>query len=658
MMRTKRFILALGAFLIIAPLIGSATVFVQQASAAASCSDPVAWFGRARWCGYFYNRLEQFGPQVRIGGVPGSVNTAQAFIDMVMGDLGSGNAQRVTEAQFVILTMIGRGSGLPKSVSAAQINDWQSRVRSYANLSENGTTSSGSNGRIDWFVSSHWACGTRNTFYQATFNDIAPYIEAPSNGNCAKPINDVHIYFRDASGAIIYVIRRACMNPLGQIGPLSSMPVPNFNLTPAVNVTVNGGAASSAQVGDVVQFTYVVANSGSTASTNVGCSTYANVHSGYYAASGAPAPGGSPGPDPECPRVFNVGSTTLASETITIATTNQTICRSLFVNPATLGGGERGVESCVIVAAEPYFKVFGGDISAGNGLATAPSTCVSNTNAAIISWNRRASAGYAGAGAQYAAYALETITDFASAQNLAGGAAEPVGLSFANTSTNVGVGNFGGSFGSASCIPDYYSRMPATGTRPLPGNVSSMTNGAYYSASSVNPFVGGNVNPNNKISVYVNGDVFISSDITYTGAWNLSSTPLFELVVRGNIYISSNVHRLDGVYIAQANGASGGTIYTCATTAAPIALTDGAFYNTCNSKLAVNGAFVANSVELLRTAATLQQATAAETSNAAGAGNNAAEIFNFSPSVWMVQPLDTSGTVDNYDAITSLPPVL
>jgi hypothetical protein len=314
---------------------------------------------------------------------------------------------------------------------------------------------------------------------------------------------------------------------------------------------------------------------------------------------------------------------------------------------------------CVIVANKPYLKVFGGDLSVGNALETAPnnSTCTNFTNAGIMAWNKGTAGGYAGAGVQYAAYALRTITDFSTAQGNAGGAPVPVGLSFANTSTNPGAGNFGGSFGSATCIPDFWSRRPAAPS-PLPPNVSAMNTGAYGSNVSTT-LNGGNVTNGEKISVYIDGDVLINSNITYQGNWSSVNVPLFELVVRGNIYIAGGVTQLDGIYVAQLRSAGvGGKIYTCATAASPLTLTNGAFYNGCTNKLTINGAFIANSVEFLRTGGTLSQSATNESTNSSGAGNNAGEVFNFGPAFWMTQPLDASGRVDNYDAITSLPPVL
>ncbi|MEK7152499.1 MAG: hypothetical protein AAB834_01000, partial [Patescibacteria group bacterium] len=319
-------------------------------------------------------------------------------------------------------------------------------------------------GRIDWFVSQHTACGTTNSYYQVAQNDIAPYRDDAGNSNCeVASFRSDFILIRNTAGTVIYRIRRECMNPMGQIGALSNIPPPNFNLTPAIGTLVNGSTGSVAQVGDTVRFTFTVRNTGTTTSTSTACNTYATTYAGYHAG-GSPPPGGSPaGPPPGCPRNFPVGTTTVATQDIVIVTANQTICRTLTVNPATYGGGLRTTnEVCVIVANQPYLKVYGGDISAGNGLETAPSTCTNYANASVTTWNKRAAGSYAGAGVQYAGFALRTITDFATAQGNAGGAPVPIGLSFANTATNVGIGNFGGTFGSVPCIPDYWDRRPAT----------------------------------------------------------------------------------------------------------------------------------------------------------------------------------------------------
>ena len=653
-------------------IFAGAFALTSQKAFAAGCQSPSIGFGRWKWCGYFSNKFEDSGQDVRIGGVPGTVNTAQEFINLVLGDYVSGDAHRQAAASFVILTMDGQPlPNPPQSVGLRLISDpnisanWQAKLKGYANISENGSISTGTNGSIDWFVTQHTACGTINSYYQTSFNDIAPYTDDAGNSDCENAsIKSSFIIVRDTSGNIVYMIRRACMNPMGTLKALSNPPSANYNLDPSIGTSINGGAgASSAEPGDTIKFTYTVHNSGTTASGSTNCNIYANSHPGFFTTPGTPEnTSNTPytGSAPSCPFTLNSGGTTnVATETITVASGNQTICRSLYVQPATPSGTSEGAEVCITIANKPYVKVFGGDITAGSGLATAPDTCTSNANAGTTAWNQRGSAGFAGAGTQYAALALGTINDFATGQNTA--ASIPSGLAFANqgvSGTDQSNGVFGGSFGSVPCIPDYYSTMPGTTTPlPSPPTASNLTTGVYSNTSGGQvQLAGGSINPGNRITVFVDGDVYISSNITYTGAWSSDKIPLFELVVRGNIYVGSNVTQLDGVYIAQQKNGSKGIIYTCTDPAAPFTplVLSNTLYNTCSNKLTVNGSFIANQVQLLRTSGSLKQSSAGETRNA----SNAAEVFNYNPSVWIAQPAYTSGSLDDYDSITSLPPIL
>lgn len=597
--------------------------------------------------------------------IPSGINSANEFIAWVQKYLfstaGTSYNYNKAGAAFIVDGMLGR-YGTDYGTTAAGIDyaqdnfaRWSEAVRYYEAA-----------GRITWNTATTLGAGTINSMHACW-----PSVSNCTTGNITSYDSQDFTFFKNPDPEPSHIItfnnpdgdtfqiRRECANLIGQIAGLT---MPNFNLTPTVGVTVNGAAATAAEPGDTVRFTYTVNNSGSMSSQNTACNTYANVHAGYYTSPASPPAGGPAGPNPGCPRDFASGTTTVAGpEQFTITSGNQTICRSLFVNPATYTSGAKGDETCVIVANKPYLSTFGGDISAGSGLRTAGScTVTNNTNAAITSWNKRAAGNYAGAGVQFAAIAMATITDFSTALGNAGGAAEPSGLAFANTSNNVAAGNFGGNFDAAPCIEDYYSRKPAT-TSPLPANVSSMVSGSYSATGSVTLNVG-NVNPSQRISVYVDGNLYLTgaadSSISYTGTWDKDHMPLLEIVVRGNIYISGNISRLDGVYIAQKNGASGGTIYTCASGFAAPTLTNGAFFNACNRQLSVNGAFIANSVEFLRTSGSLGNSANGDTSDVNGNGTNAGEVFNFNPSLWMVQPPESSGSVDKYDAITSLPPVL
>lgn len=619
---------------------------VPAEAAPVACSGPVIGFGRQRWCGYFKNGGNNSGQDVRIGGVPAAVNTVQEFINLITVDMGSGNAHRLTGAQFIVQTMRGRAPGAPQSVSAAELTDWTDRIRSYANVSENGTTSFGENGRIDWGVWQHLPCGTVNTYYQPTYNDVAPYFDSASNSDCEIPAHtDQFILIRDTAGNVVYRIRRLCMNPIGTINGLS-LPLPDdYSLTPAITTSVDGGPISGGvEAGQTIHFGYSVNNSGndpSPAGTN--CTIYTNTHPGYFVEPATPTSSGGAGPGVGCPRSFPRGVTALGGGEDVVAVANQTICRSLFVSPATPAIGSRGDEACVTVVNKPYFTVYGGDISAGSGQSTAPGVCTNNTDGSIISWNRGVGAGYAGAGTRLAALALDSIYEFSS------GNTAPRGLTFANTT---GSGStYGGLLGSLPCTPDYYGRKPAT-TLPFTTIPAALTSGAYV-PGGVGPFsISGSLAAGKRVTLYADGDVFITGDITYPGSWTTGDMPLFQLVVRGNIYIRNTVGRLDGVYIAQRNGPSGGTIYTCATAAAPLVPGPG-LNSTCGGKLTVNGAFVANDVQLLRTRGTRQQAAAGELNSS----NNIAEVFNFSPALWMAQPTGLPSSL-HYDSIAGLPPVL
>lgn len=614
-------------------------------------------YGRGEFNGYRLNiddhegeavlRQVYWGEAIRPS-VNGDVEDFISFILNTKLDIdnnGSSAGQDERGATFIIQTMIGAPvAERYNRPTTAQINEWKQRVR----LAD-------SKGWITW-----------RTNYSYNINSLAQgYLSGPNPDDDAfygesgtKPA----ILFRDGTGKVVYAIKWECANPVGVNDlpdqGLQDEPTFNYNLNPQITAKVNGAvpAGGLAEEGDSVSFTYAVANTGPTASQSTTCTIYGRNVAGSYnkpASPNASSIGYSP-PSTGCPRIFNVGTTTLTTETIASAPPNTTICRSLFVNPNAYGGVPEGTEVCVRVVSKPYFKVYGGDVSAGGGIATAPDTCTNNNNAAISTWNKRGGGSYGGAGVQYAAFALATITDFASAQAAGTSAAAPTGLSFANTSTNVTNGNFGGTFGSAPCITDYYALKPSSTLSlgaSLTIGVSPLSSGDY-SRTGPAQITGGEVNPGDRMVLYIDGDVYISGNITYPGGWTYDNIPSFKLVVRGDIFIGAGVTQLDGIYIAQPDATGGGTIYTCSTGSTAIPLS-GSIYSTCDTKLTVNGSFVAKNVELLRTKGTLSKGGAGEASGSA----NIAEVFNYSPALWIPQSGPTK-LQDGYDAITSLPPVL
>jgi hypothetical protein len=721
-------------------------------------------WGRAEYRGYFGGGYDDFGtyvwPAIYSGmAIPSTTDTAAELISLVHAKLG-GTAQERTGAGFIIQTMISPQSAPNYSFPGpAQIAEWDSRVNAAA-----------AQGRISWnFNFSH----SYNSYWQSTgpglnYNDDAFYDDANTS---------LAIVFRNASGQIVYGIRRQCANPIGTglFGPIPDNPnfnmdgytdirngptnpspgesfefrhflynpatgsgdtapttinwtarnmitnavvgsgnagtfapgvnrlvfiypitvpagtpagtqycqrlewnpdtqaggtmpggtvcatvVGDFDLNPSINVTVNGGAVAGniAEQGDSITFTYAVNNTDTGTSNNTACTIYGFTRNGYYT---IPSPHDStsdPGfvqPAHGCPRNFPANTnTTLVSETVPASTANRSICRSLFVNPATPGGGPASAEVCAYVANKPYTRVWGGDVSAGNGLADSSGACTNNANAAVVGWNKRAAGSYAGAGSQFAVYAMNAITDFASALFDPGGAVAPTGLSFTNTATSTGTGLFGGNLGSVPCIPNYYSTLPASAVAlPASPNVGTLASGTYTASGNIT-LAGGAVPANKRITIYVNGNVYISSNITYSGTWGVGSIPQFRLIVQGNIYIDNDITQVDGTYIAQRSGANTGSIHTCIAVApfTPLPL-DGALNARCNRKLTVNGSLVADNIRLIRTIGTLSQSNNAEASTMP----HIAEVFNYSPALWIPQPAD-SGPTSDYDAIISLPPIL
>src|SRR5262245_36108243 len=106
-MKAARRIVLLFAILVVASSsLGLALPQLAKTVSAAGCEAPSIVFGRWKWCGYFYNRYEDPGDQVRLAGVPASVNTAGTFVSLVLGDYASGDTQRITEAVFFIREVI------------------------------------------------------------------------------------------------------------------------------------------------------------------------------------------------------------------------------------------------------------------------------------------------------------------------------------------------------------------------------------------------------------------------------------------------------------------------------------------------------------------------------------------------------------------------
>lgn len=304
----------------------------------------------------------------------------------------------------------------------------------------------------------------------------------------------------------------------------------------------------------------------------------------------------------------------------------------------------------------PFFRVDGGDVSAGASMGVGGVNCATTADqyAGVVSWNKE-NAAYNGAGTQYAAFALNYLQDFATSQGTASQA--PKGLSFSNTkNVNIsgnGTDTYGGAYGSETCAPDYFSNHPTVATFNSfhTFNNASDIGKTFYMTGTLNISAYIPVPNGTHTTIYVDGDVVIGSSIRYTNNYpgGVVDIPSFTIIARGNIFVSKWADHLDGWFIAEPTTATSndGIFYTCSYTWHTAPALDSQLQNNCdNSTLSVNGAVTARQVWMTRTLGTLN-------------ANTPSETFTLVPEVWLGSPFsNSSASGASYDSITSLPPSL
>ena len=354
----------------------------------------------------------------------------------------------------------------------------------------------------------------------------------------------------------------------------------------------------------------------------------------------------------------------------------------------------------VLAATKPYFKAYGADVFSG-GWYSSGTSCDTATNSryqdfqysdpasgfvrddrsgGILSFAKEDGAGRStgGASSQYGTFSLGIIegSDPASYGFYSTGAlaaAAPTSrnlLTFANDGSSASVwgGKFDGPYRQSNCIPDYYGKLPnpAPGGLPpggLPSTLDSSASGSYTAAA------GGGTNytlntsavtlkPGTKITLYINGNVFIGQNIVYQ-LDKVDNVPKFALVAKGNIYIDPSVTQLDGLYIAQPTaGIDGGDIWTCHPNNTDVVRYT--YPSGCTNQLVVNGALIAKRVEFLRVKGDVAGASTSEDTLSGGVGNpNIAEVVNYSPAMVVGGPFFNPAPANGLpiDSIISLPPV-
>jgi hypothetical protein len=257
------------------------------------------------------------------------------------------------------------------------------------------------------------------------------------------------------------------------------------------------------------------------------------------------------------------------------------------------------------------------------------------------------------------------------------------GLTFANTGNP---GNVLGKLGTRPCIGDYFFKHTlATTTDPGANGagVNTSAKQAYFHTGNMTlPAL--DIQDGASIAIYVDGNLGITGPITLHNAnsgWSsINDVPSIFIIVKGNIYIDSSVTNLDGVYIAQSNGAAQtGIIDTCAAASAWSSISLDSLLGSCQSQLNVNGAFISQNVKFHRAYASVRNSQGGErpaggfedcTQNGAPGGTRSAaeitfdcsaEIFRLTPEVFLGVPQisqENGPTAGKFDYITSLSPVL
>ncbi|TXG77334.1 hypothetical protein E6P97_02025 [Patescibacteria group bacterium] len=322
-----------------------------------------------------------------------------------------------------------------------------------------------------------------------------------------------------------------------------------------------------------------------------------------------------------------------------------------ITGPVTLTCSSTG-SGAISVTQKPYLRVWGGDVLVGCSGSTVWGTTASDPGRGKILAFSRSNGTLnrgSGSGSTLLVQALQGIEGFSSSQR----AGMPMDsyLTLANSGSGVDT-TWGGSYGGSQCASDFYAVASAS-----PGTFPGMptASGSYTYAGPVT-LSGAAIPAGRNITIYVDGDVTITGNITYAGAstgWgSLSDIPAFKLVAKGNIKVSRTVSELSGTYVAQPqDGGNGGTIYTC-TNGITVLSAPAPLISQCSSPLTVYGAFIAKSVKFLRLSGSLNSSVSPTDS---AATSTAAEKFIYGPEAWMKAPATSVGA-GAYDSITSLPP--
>jgi hypothetical protein len=249
-------------------ILGGAALAVSQPAEATHCRGTShIMYGVEDHCGYFDNDYNGpgTGRDVYDGGFNNpfgtgvNVDNPTELISVVRNGINSGNDWYRNSSRFIVLSMLGFNGGVARGQvttthatrcpRVACIDEWENRIRAMSSQGTNAVgTWVGPNGRIDFHRNYLLDCGTINTIGQndgAVNDDVAPYRMTSTNSNCSDTYIQDHIFFFNTNLDVVYMIRRDCANPVGDLPglPAAFYEVNLSGTTPTA--TVVAGATTS-----------------------------------------------------------------------------------------------------------------------------------------------------------------------------------------------------------------------------------------------------------------------------------------------------------------------------------------------------------------------------------------------------------------------------
>lgn len=334
------------------------------------------------------------------------------------------------------------------------------------------------------------------------------------------------------------------------------------------------------------------------------------------------------------------------------------------------------------IAAKPYFKVWTNDVQVGGNFANSSGVCnpalaVGQEDAAVIGYGGDGSSNtFRGSSTEFGLSTLGEIRNFFSASQRSPrnntGTNQPTpphGLTFANaqiggiSSGDPGDGNkvvnYGGVSEQASCAENWFDTNKLSDNREtLPANFFFTTaEGASGTEATIVPQnstasifriqSAGNVSRPRAIFVEKNIPVVIRDNIVASPGQTLF------IIANGDIRISREVTQIDAVLISR------GSVVTCSESNGNL-IPNTALYASCNSKLVIRGAVIANELKLRRTFGSRFESGQNEPSDSRNGNTKASEEILFDPTLYTTRTAIKASSNSNsqIDFITSLPPIL